>query len=146
MVKSYFCPRCGKGYNQKECINNSGKLFCYDCPSIQLQISGTPLMLIGVFLGLMYLAYYFYGNYDQVSYYATFIFLPACAGLIFLGLVRNNNQHKAAQTCCKNDLPEEEKQGPIKDEVKAETKEENPVDTTEDAPSEAPAEAQECEA
>ena len=52
-MKPYFCTKCGKPYNQKECINDGSKLLCTDCAKGVLTLGGIPILLISVILALV---------------------------------------------------------------------------------------------
>ena len=55
-MKPYFCTKCGKAYNQKECINDGHKLFCTDCAKGVLSLGGIPVILLSVILALISVA------------------------------------------------------------------------------------------
>ena len=108
MMKPYFCPNCGRPYTQKDCLKNDGKMYCFDCPTTTLAFAGGPLMLIGAFLGVLFIS--FQMNHSEM--YGKWAFLLAACGFVFTGILRNqqaSNARKKAQSV----TPAEDKQGPI---------------------------------
>ena len=115
MMKPYFCPNCGKSYSQKDCLINDGKMYCFDCPKTQLAFSGVPLMLIGAFFGVLFLLSY---QLPANVQYGKWVFLLAACGLIFTGILRNqqaSNALKNAESSA-SQTNTDDKQGPISQE------------------------------
>lgn len=112
MMKPYFCPKCGKSYTQKDCLINDGKMYCFDCPKTKLAFAGGPLMLIGCFLGILFLISF---KLPPAVQYGKWAFLLAACGFVFTGILRNQqayNAKKKIQAESAGSVPEE-KQGPI---------------------------------
>lgn len=114
MMKPYFCPKCGKPYSQKDCLKNDGKMYCFDCPKTQLAFSGGPLMLIGAFLGVLFISLQMNQAVQSIQYGKWAVLLAAC-GFVFTGILRNQ-QASNAKKQVHGSTPKaetEEKQGPI---------------------------------
>ena len=84
-IKPYFCERCGREYQQDDCLQDGSRLYCFDCPTARLRISGWPLILVGIFVGVMYLIY---ERIPIETYGSVFVFLPASLGLMAVGVLR----------------------------------------------------------
>lgn len=85
-MKSYFCQKCGREYKHSECLRNGDNMFCFDCPTTRVRISGAPYVLIGLFLGLMF--FIIRHIIKEGSAGAEFLFVPASVGMIIIGVLR----------------------------------------------------------
>ncbi len=114
MMKPYFCPKCGKAYSQKDCLINDGKMYCYDCPKTKLAFTGGPLMLIGAFLGVLFISLQLNHTVQAIQYSKWAVLLAAC-GFVFTGILRNQQAYNARKHAQNNSTQAEpeEKQGPI---------------------------------
>lgn len=82
-LRSYFCDKCGRGYSQNECLKDGHTLYCVDCPKSKVVIAGWPMILIGVFMGVMlYVSRGIQHSGEQ------WVLAPASLGLFLAGVVR----------------------------------------------------------
>ena len=82
-MKSYFCQKCGRRYNQGECLQDGYKLYCVNCAKGKIVIAGWPVILIGVFLIVMSIMVRPMQNAGQF-----WIFIPASIGICLVGLLK----------------------------------------------------------
>lgn len=76
-----------------ECLRNGYSMFCFDCPTTRVRISGFPYILIGLFLGLMFII--IKHIIKEGSAGAEFLFVPASVGMIIIGVLRiYQQQHR----------------------------------------------------
>jgi DNA-directed RNA polymerase subunit RPC12/RpoP len=89
-LKSYFCPRCGRGFNRREAIGTDERIQCVYCRDTQLCIAGWPYVLLAMFLGL---AAYLARQAELQVHGELLIFLPAAFGLFLIGIIRMIQEH-----------------------------------------------------
>ncbi len=118
-MKSYFCQKCGREYKLSECLRNGYSMFCFDCPTTRVRITGFAYILIGIFLGLIFFIIRYLTKVDSSG--AGYLFLPASLGLIVVGFLRIYQQRlrwqktlkarKAAEEAKKNEDEKDDESG-----------------------------------
>lgn len=52
-MKTYFCPRCGKALESRDCRMRGRRLECSDCAGTAVQVSGAALVTAGLLTALL---------------------------------------------------------------------------------------------